>query len=284
MSTATPPPIYPPERHVMRDLRSQTHRVAVDRTETSTPVVAEVLDPSGSVHLGVIATVVDMACAGIALSAASPDWIATADLSYHAIGRVTEGPLLAHAHLVRAGVGIIVIGVETYDGHGDDDASRARPAGAGLLTFSRIPASASAITIDRLAGVGTRSSAALPGSGFTAPILEHIGLRSVDPAHGVIEIDKDEYVRNSFGTINGGIVATVCAEAAAEVASAKAGTTMVATDLQVHYLAQTKAGPARTGTRVLRCSPDGAVVKVRLSDAGNDDLLLAMATVTLTPA
>ncbi len=54
-----------------------------------------------------------------------------------------------------------------------------------------------------------------------------------------------------------------------------------ATDLQIHYLSQVKAGPARATATVDRAAVDHRVVSVRLEDVGNDDQLLALATVTL---
>jgi acyl-coenzyme A thioesterase PaaI-like protein len=58
----------------------------------------------------------------------------------------------------------------------------------------------------------------------------------------------------------------------------------VATDMQIHYLAQVRSGPARTTGAVLRDAADHSVVTVRLTDAGDDDHVLALATVTLRPA
>jgi acyl-coenzyme A thioesterase PaaI-like protein len=72
-------------------------------------------------------------------------------------------------------------------------------------------------------------------------------------------------------------------EAAAEAAARSvASVPYVVADLSIHYLAQTKAGPARTSCRVLRHDDRHAVCELTLVDAGNDDLLLALATVTLT--
>ena len=123
-----------------------------------------------------------------------------------------------------------------------------------------------------------------PESGFAAPIHDRCGLRVVDSAHGVVECDRSDYIRNSFGTINGGVVALLLEAAGEHLATHVAGTAMVTRDLQVHYLAQTKVGPARSRARVVRATPDHAVVESTLVDAGNDDLVLALATSTLTPA
>jgi hypothetical protein len=53
--------------------------------------------------------------------------------------------------------------------------------------------------------------------------------------------------------------------------------------VQIHYLAQAKAGPARTSLEMLRRSGDHAVCMVRAVDAGNDEQVLALATVVLQP-
>ena len=59
---------------------------------------------------------------------------------------------------------------------------------------------------------------------------------------------------------------------------------LVATDVQMHYLAQTRAGPARTAVSVVRDAPDHSVLAVEVVDAGAADHLLAVATVTVQPA
>ena len=56
---------------------------------------------------------------------------------------------------------------------------------------------------------------------------------------------------------------------------------LVATDLQLHYLSQVKAGPIRTTGTVRRDAGDHSVVAVEVVDAGNHDRLLTLATVTL---
>lgn len=49
----------------------------------------------------------------------------------------------------------------------------------------------------------------------------------------------------------------------------------------MHYLSQTKVGPARTAARVLRADATHALVAVRIVDAGNDATVLALATAVL---
>ena len=165
------------------------------------------------------------------------------------------------------------------DGHGDDDPERMRPTGAGLMKFARIPGSATQVSRDRVPAVSPKQTNAPSGAGLDSRIHDKIGLRVIDAPSGVVDVAKTDYVRNSFGSLNGGVLAIV-AEAAA---LATAGAGFVATDLQLHYLAQTKSGPARTTTSTLRSTAHGRAVEVATVDTGNDDLLLTTATVVLSP-
>jgi acyl-coenzyme A thioesterase PaaI-like protein len=272
---------YPPEKHVIRDLRLEMLKTAVDHAFVWAPRQANACTDHGTLRLGVIGAMIDSAGAVVALGAAAPDWIATADLAYTTIEPLREGPVICSSRLVRAGATIIVIGVDVYDGHGSDAPEGGRPCGSGLMTFSRIPATASAVKVDPFANIGVRSTNALETSAMDLPLHDKIGLRVVDAAAGVVEVDKHDYVRNSFGTINGGAICMIFEAAAEHAARATGDAPYVAADLSVHYLAQTKTGPARTTCRVLRHDAAHAVCELSLVDAGNDDLLLALATVTL---
>ena len=209
---------YPPELHVIRDLRLETLKTAVDHAFVWAPVQPHACTDSGAVRLGALGAVVDSAGAVIAIAAAAPDWIATADLTYHRVAPVQAGPLVCAARLVRAGASTIIVAVDVHDGNGSESIETATLCGHGLMSFSRIPASASAIKIDPFANVGVRTTGALPDSRVDAPLFDKIGLRVVDAAAGVVEVDKHDYVRNSFGTINGGVICMIF-EAAAEHAA-----------------------------------------------------------------
>jgi acyl-coenzyme A thioesterase PaaI-like protein len=272
---------YPPELHVIRDLRLETLKTAVDHAFVWAPVQPHACTDSGAVRLGALGAVVDSAGAVIAIAAAAPDWIATADLTYHRVAPVQAGPLVCAARLVRAGASTIIVAVDVHDGNGSESIETATLCGHGLMSFSRIPASASAIKIDPFANVGVRTTGALPDSRVDAPLFDKIGLRVLDAAGGIVEVDKHDYVRNSFGTINGGVICMISEAAAEQAARATIGLPYEAADLLVHYLSQTRTGPARTTARILRHDDRHAVCELTLVDAGNEDQLLALATVTL---
>jgi acyl-coenzyme A thioesterase PaaI-like protein len=292
-------PAYPPERHFLRDLDSTSLQLAADRNLMTAPVTDGMRNAAGAAALGMLATLVDIAAAPVALIAGAPDWTATQDMALHATGWLTEGPAVATAQLVRAGQNTVVVSVAVHDGRGTSDldelaAALEGPAGAGdeadevdgsgprrvakgLLTFARIPRSASAsanvFKPEELVGQRRSMSPLQPPEGT---MFERIGVEVVDAAAGVVEIHRSDYVRNSFGTINGGVLGAVF-QAAAEATRPE----LVATDVQIHYLSQVKVGPARTTAEVSRDAAGHSVVTVTAVDAGNDDTILALATVTL---
>jgi uncharacterized protein (TIGR00369 family) len=275
---------YPPDQHVMRDLRIATIRPSIDRSISVAPLTAEVRNSAGHAALGLLVTLADVNGAGVALPAAHPDWIATADLSLSQIRPVIEGPVISRATLVRAGSKVIVVAVDVFDGHGSEDPERAEHACSGLMTFARIPRRATAAVVDTATPLlNVRQTMATEDSHLSGPLLDSIGLRVLDARDGVVELDRTDYVRNSFGTMNGGVLGMIF-QGATEVALEARGRPFTASDIHIHYLAQCKVGPARTSTRVLRLGADHAVCEVRIIDAGNDDLLLTLATVTLTSA
>lgn len=287
---------YPPERHVLRDLDISTEQVSPTRSVSIAPVGEAVRNAAGAASVGFLAAVVDVNCALVALIAARPDWTATADLALHAADWLTAGPAVVDSRVLRAGANLVVVSVDVYDGQGagglddvGDMSALARDHGpgpldhfpraaAGMLTFARIPrhASASSGTLDIDGLVRRRRRMTADARPPTSPLAERIGVRVLDPVRGIVELDKTDYVRNSFDALNGGVLGMVF-----EAAASAAVPGLVATDLQIHYLAQAKAGPARTMTRVLRRATDHAVCAVEMEDAGDGAARLAVATVTL---
>src|SRR5687768_8286671 len=82
---------YPPDDHVLRDLRATSWLEAEDHAVAEMPVDVAVLDASGAASLGALATLVDLCCARVAFHAAAGSWIATADLSLHLTQPVPVG-------------------------------------------------------------------------------------------------------------------------------------------------------------------------------------------------
>ena len=276
---------YPPARHAIRDLDLWTFHSSAERLVCVAPLTDVVRNAAGHAALGFLTAVVDVSAAVVALIAGQPEWTATADLTLHQAAPITHGPVVVESHLVRAGSNIVVVGVDAFDGGGRDrdallDTTALTPAGSSIVTFARIPrrASAAAGKFDPAANLGHWRQMGPDDEHSAAPeaLLDRIGLRIIDAATGVVELDQTPYVANSFGTINGGVLGMVF-QGAAEAAYPR----LVAADVQIHYLAQSKGGPARTSLTPIRVSADHAVCSLELVDTGNDDRLLSHAVVTL---
>ena len=197
-STASTGTGYPPERHFLRDLDSATWQVTAQRVLMWAPLTDGYRNAGGSAALGFLAAMVDIAAAPVALIAGAPDWTATQDMSLHAAGWLTEGPAVVDARLERVGKNTVIVSVDIYDGGGTtdwDELSGAIDEGAlelaakGLLTFARIPrsASASASVFDPAALVGQRRTMA-PDGPVEGTMLERTGVEVVDADGAVVEI------------------------------------------------------------------------------------------------
>jgi len=273
-----------PERNSISDLDVTTEQLSATHARSMAPVTDAVRDASGAAGLGYLVALVDVNTAMVALCAADPDWTVTADLMLHEAAPLANGPAILESHLTRAGARTIVVGIDIYDGDGLTDLDELtdpighRRVATGLVTFARVQASTSAAsgTFDPLGGIGQRRHMEPVGGVPNEPLLERIGLTVVDAERGVVELASTPYVHNSRGRINGGVLGMVFQGAAEAAVPGYAGS-----DLHIHYLAGAKVGPVRTSTVVVRESDDHVVCRVEAVDAGADDLVLALATVTL---
>jgi acyl-coenzyme A thioesterase PaaI-like protein len=257
------------------------------RCVLSAPLTPSGRSLAGLPSLGVLMTLVDIGASDPAMVASRPDWNVTLDLSMHRAAPLAEGPMVVDSRLLRAGKKLVVVAANAFDGRGEEDlavvataidrGSGPTLAASGLITFARVPRSAApgmdgydpALSIGE---VRHHPVDAPPDR----PMFERMNLVVVDAHRGMARLESTPYVVNSVGTINGGALA-VFVEAAAE--AMRPG--MAAGDIEIHYLSQVKVGPAETAGAVLRESDDLAVVNVRVTDAGNEGQLLALATVTL---
>jgi len=283
--------VTPGRFNLMGDMAVTSLLVSKERAFVVAPLTKAVRSAFGGASLGAVTMLVDLGTSGPAL-ASMPDWTATQDLSVAGAGPLLEGPIIVDNRLVRLGNKVIVASAEVYDGHGFDDIrgleaalsseerGGLRLAATSLVTFARLPRAAAADVedYDPSQWIGEVKGHGEPSPGDES-IVERMGLRFVDWTTGTTELDLTPYVANSIGTINGGAQAMMV-EAASEMLCPG----LVATDVQLHYLAQVRGGPARTTAHLLRHEAGHAVVNVEIHDAGNAERLLTAATVTLVEA
>lgn len=255
------PPAYPPDRHILRDLAFTAEMGATETARGWLDVGPFLRDHNGVTHAGAIATLVDALGGGLAATAALPDWMATADLTLHLLARPDVGAVEARARVVRAGRTTIVVEVDL-----DADGS---PLGLATMTFAVLPRRADNPVITAPGDV-TRMTMALPDSGLRASLEESTGIDVRDAAAGVVDLPIADYVRNSLGAVQGGMMATLATTAAGAALTGAATTPLSVVDLQITYLSLARVGPVTTRTHVLDCTTTSGTARVELVDAGAD--------------
>jgi len=101
-----------------------------------------------------------------------------------------------------------------------------------------------------------------------APCCGGLPVEVVDAEAGRLAVPVEPWSRNSFGAMNGGVVAAFAARAGAEMASAVQGRPQVVTDLVVHYMAPAAVGPLTTVGTLVRADECGTAVRLDLVDTG----------------
>jgi uncharacterized protein (TIGR00369 family) len=267
---------YPPERHLLRDLRLTFERGG-DGDENSSrawmPVVAEVCTADGAVRAGALATLVDVIGGGLAATVAHPGWIATADLTLHVVAAVTSGSVEARARVAHSGRTTVVIEVDLYD----DDVC----VGIATMSFAVLQRRDTNPDITTSMTTGP-STMALATSSMRKPMLDELELVVIDAERGEMEAPVGEWSLNSLGAMQGGAVATVIDAAAEAAASTHVGAPLVVTDIQLTYLALARVGPLRTRVEVLGDAPGSVTAHVEMVDAGSDSRVTSVARVVAT--
>jgi uncharacterized protein (TIGR00369 family) len=235
---------YPPPQHLLRDLGFEVEGSHDGAATAWLPVTPYITDASGGVSLGVLATLVDSVSGILAARTASPDRVATADLAVAVTAPCTGDEIEAAASVVRRGRTTLVVEV------------RLTSAAWATATFSILPRreGAPAPSIPRLTP-GRRSVLGGRGRALTRWIGDAVGVETVDAARGELSVPLSAYTANSFGALQGGLVAFVAEQAGACALGAPA------VELHVAYLSQCRDAPFTTSAQVV--GPRAAVVEVR---------------------
>jgi len=266
--------VYPPDRHLLRDLRLSFEHGG-DRTSRAwMPVAPELFATDGAVRAGALATLVDVIGGGLAAAAAHPGWIATADLTLHLVRAATAGSVQARARVVHSGRTTVVIEVGLF---GDADVEL----GIATMSFAVLPRRDGNPDISTGMAAGP-STMALESSRMHAPLLDELGVHTLDAERGELEVPVSDWSRNSFGAMQGGAVATIVDAAAEAVAQAATGVALTVTDIQLTYLALARVGPLRTRVDVLGVGPGAVTARVELVDTGADARVTTVGRVVAT--
>jgi len=272
---------YPPATHVLRDLGIESE-VRPDGTASAwLPVTSWVAAPWGGVRAGVLATLVDVAGGGLAVRSAQPDWIATADLAV-ASTSPAAGPFVeARVQVARKGRTTLVVEVHLFDAPAGFRMGPEAPIGWGSMTFAVLPRRHTTPTLDVLPMAGARTSFRSPETGLSRPIAEAAGITCAD---GVASLSISEYVGNSLGAVQGGMMALLGDVAGAAAVGEAIGASATSVDLHVTYLALGRTGPIRARAELLAADAVRGSATVHLYEDGGGGRLATVVTVTAISA
>ncbi len=266
---------YPPDEHVLRDLRlSFENDRDARRGRTWMPIVPEICSDAGHARAGVLATLVDVIGGGLAARAARPGWIATADLTLHVVGPARPGTTVeARASVLRVGRTTVVLNVELVD-----EAERA--IGLATMSFSVLPRRDINPDIDDVDGPAT--TAWTSNAGLRVPLADMLRAQPVDASPGELLVPITDWGRNSMGAMQGGVVAMVADLAAEHSLRATTGMPLVVADMHLTYLGFGRTGPVRTTTRLLGAARTHASARVDIVDTGAENRHMTTASVLAT--
>ena len=195
-----------PRDHMIRDLNMTLEYKGKESSTARVPVVPSVCNDRGAVQAGVLATLVDLASGALAARAVYPDLAVTGDLRIYSTQPAKTGEVAAVGSVLRAGRAAVVVKTEIMAGiTGSVETSTS--IGSGIATFYRLSRRDGNVNMvsDVISNQATTFRA--EGPGLSEHLLDRAGLRVIDEAAGVVELDMSAYVRNYFGALEGGMVA-----------------------------------------------------------------------------
>ncbi|HVR29289.1 MAG TPA: hotdog domain-containing protein [Thermoanaerobaculia bacterium] len=279
---------YPPPDHYLSDLGFHL-TLGGEESHVAFEVEATLCAPGGGVLLGVLATAIDMAAGSLSARHAAPEWVATSDIAIDLVDPIEPGPARVDCRLGRRGRALVSLDLDLHGGHAAGSPRR----GLATAAFAVLPnpgrdqggrrghdpggresggagGPESGGSAARENG-GTRDVSSHPPSARAAlPLHERLGIRTLEGAAGTVEAELADYVRNTFGALQGGVVA-VLGEAAILAATGRP-----LSALAVRYRTLGRHGPFRAEAEVVSGGL-GGVARAVVRDQGARGAVVAVA-------
>ena len=257
---------HPPLSQMLRDLSPVLSFEAPDKATLRAPVSPAVSTDHGAMHLGVMAALMDVLGGGLALNSFYPDWAATTHLSVQSAGRALSGYVEARGELRKSGRNTVLVKADIF--HADHEQGDYTPVATAILGFTRFSPK------NRTDPV----TVAVENPGLVQPFYDRVGLKVLNGEEALVQVEKSDYVCNSFNALHGGVAALLADLAGQTAARHATGKPFVTTDLAVHFLSLGQVGPFRTRTSLLRKTDEMVLSLVEILDIGAEDRLLSIAT------
>ncbi len=260
---ADAPATYPPFGHILRHLELDQQFESSGQLTASMPVYDDLRDPGGAVRFGALLTLADSAAGVLSHSRVRPDWLATTDMAAHLIRPSLATQVDSVVSVVREGRRNVLSAVRMFDDDG--------PVAAAWVTYARLPRRDDTPTVDDDDQADRRLRYLEDKPRPRPPLDDYIGLE-IGPGLAFNLVHNDR-IRNSFGSIQGGVAAALIERMGVHVAEAELGVPARATDVRLHYLGQGTVGPFRIEGTPLRVGSTEVVSEVTVVDLSNDRLL-----------
>ncbi len=263
-----------PTRDLAQLIGSVSVRTGDSTVSTTLDVTDSLRDENGSLRIGVISYTVDLAT-GLAMGSAVVDrgmWTMTTDLDVHLTTPVRTGPLRVEVDVLRAGQTTTVSAFSLHD----DGLGRA--VGGGTATGRPFPFEFDRTILQaRLEDPLDHSQGQMAAGGN---LIRDLGLSIGE--NGTVTVHIEDWLRNPWGILHGGVTACMIDVAGEIAGSAALGRPVLPIGEIVRYLAPGRVGPVEAVPTVLSVDDGRALVEMRAVDVGADRRLLALGTVAVS--
>jgi acyl-coenzyme A thioesterase PaaI-like protein len=250
-------------------------RTGESTVSTWLPLRDDLLDPGGALRIGPVTYSIDVAT-GLAMGVAvlsDERWVVTTDVDVRVVTPVSTGPLRVDAEVLRAGA---TTAVSAFTLH---DEGTGQIVGGGTCTGRPFPFEFDRTLLE--VPIGVRRDQAPAVDVNAESMLGFLGFTVAEG--GAVSVDIDDWLRNPWGILHGGVTACLVDVSAEAAGVAALGRRARVADATIRFLAPGRVGPARAVPRLLSTTADGtALVEVRVTDAGAGGRLLAVASATVS--
>jgi acyl-coenzyme A thioesterase PaaI-like protein len=219
-----------------------------------------------------------------------PQWIVTTSMMATVTRLSHRGPLRLHARVLRRGRNAVVTGLDVVD-----EGNRDLPVASVTMTSAVLDPGRMELHFER-----PIHSAMPPPAADPQGIEEFFG---IEPGAGAVtHLDLADHLRNPWGILHGGAVATLadvaaCRAVAADRAGGGNGSGdgtadgdgrgrgdaggLAAGDMVIHYLRPSRVGPVEARCKVIGGQDGRTLVRVAVHDVGADHRLVDLASVAV---
>ncbi len=239
------------------------------------PVDDHLQNAAGGLGSGALLTSLDSLGGLLSGLSVLPRWIVTTSMTATVGGLAQTGPLRLHGRILRRGRNSVVSGLEVVD-EGDGD----RRVAVATMTCAVLDPGDRDLHFER------PYSTPMPAPRSEPPTPE--GFFCIEAGAGpVTTLVLADHLRNPWGILHGGAVATLAEVAACRSVEAHrsevrgAADSLAAADMVLHYLQPIRVGPVEARCQVLGGGPGRTLVRVAVHDLGHDGRMTALGSVAV---